>query len=433
MRPARTRRSASSCARVAGHASATFAPPVALATLAMASVSCVGADPCAAHELGPIARPHLAVVLSDYASSAIAIVESDGVVTAPWIDSGSRPPELVAALSGDVVLPRSLPRADALAIVDRYQTDVLTEIPYAAPEALAQHDLRGGRTSGASPNPQDVLALEDGRWLVSRHNPAEAPAAPELARGNDLAILDEATHELVGRIDLGADVELEGVRYFARPSGLVRMHDGSEERVLVGLARLSSLVLRLTGPGAVALLDPRTSRVAVLELEGLSNCTTVASFPRDDARAMVLCRGDAFGEDEARGGLVEIALDAGVLVERRRFAVSADASLPPPGNGLVPLDATRVAYVSSGSVIEGRLDRLVLLDVTTGETSLLLESGPEPFMLGDGVLDGDALLVPDGNAHAIRRFAIADLVEGEPIVLGGACATLPPRQVVVVR
>jgi hypothetical protein len=402
---------------------------VSLLLVAGLAAGCVGEDPCRAAELTPIANPRLAIVMSDYASSAIAIIDDDGLVIAPWLHSGTRPPQLVAALSGDVVLPRVMPEAHALVLIDRYHTDVLTRVSFAEPHAITQHDLRGGRTSGTSPNPQDVIALHDGRWLVSRFNPAEDGSAPSLARGNDLAILD-ASRALVDRIDLGADVEVEGERYFARPSALAAMRDGL---VLVGLARLSSLLSRLTGPGAVALLDPDTRAVQVLELHALSNCTTVVPFPDDDTRALVLCRGDAFGEDETRSGLVEVAIHGGVLVEERRFTPSIDASMPPPSNGLVVLDEARAAYVSSGSVIEGRVDRLVMIDLEEASARVITESAPTPFELGEGALDRDAgvLLVPDGNARAVRVFDEVTLDERDAIVLDGACAPLPPRQVVV--
>ncbi len=406
--------------------------------IGLAAIAVGGCAPtpssCRAEELAPLSSPRLAVVLSDYASAAVAIVDEEGVVHAPWIDSGSRPPGIVAALSGDVVLPRANPVPGLLVLVDRYQTDVLTGVSIARPDELFQVDLRGGRTSGSSPNPQDVLALEDGRWLVSRYNPAEDGSAPELARGNDLAVLAPGTHALTSRVDLEADVTLDGVRYFARPYGLARMRAGGDEHVLVALSRLSSFVLRETGPGAVALLDPASGHAEVLELEGLSNCTNVAAFRGDPARAVVLCRGDAFGEDATRSGLAVLGIDGGSLTLLARLLSIDDPALPPPSNGLVALEGARFAYVSSGSFVANRLDRLVVLDVERGSARVIAESSPTPFELGDGAFDPERgeLLVPDGNAGSLRRFAASD-AELAPIALGAPCLTLAPRQAVLLR
>jgi hypothetical protein len=421
---------------IATRASVGLARLATIAGLVASAAGCGPEGPCRADALRPIASPRLAVVLSDYASSEIAVIEEDGTQAAPWIDSGLRPPQLVAALSGDVVLPRRIVEAGALVLVDRYQTDVLTRVAFDAPlEGLWQADLRGVRDAGTSPNPQDVLALPDGRWLVSRHNPAEDPGAPELARGNDVAVLAPATRAIVARFELGADLEVEGVRYFARPAELAPLVEGARVRVLVGLARLSSLALRLTGPGAVALLDPEDGSTDVLELEGLSNCTSVAAFPDEPARAHVLCRGDAFGEDETRAGLAVVELRDGALSLASIRRVADDPSLPPPGNGLVALEGGRFVYVSPGSLLTPRNDRLIVVE-PDGRAGVLHESSPQPFELGDGAFDAARaeLIVPDGNLRALLRFSFAGTSERAlaPIELD-PCLRLPPRQVVLVR
>lgn len=375
------------------------------------------------------------IVLSDYSSAAIAILDEDDVLHAPFLDSGSRPPGLVAALSGDVALPRAPLSPGLLVVLDRYQTDVLTGVHVDAPESLFQVDLRGGRTSGSSPNPQDALALRDGRWLVSRYNPAEDASAPELARGNDLAVLDAEDHALTDRIELDGDVTIDGVTYFARPSGLTTMRSSDRELVLVALSRLSSFVLRRTGPGAAALLDPEAGSVEQLELEGLSNCTDVARFTDDPARAAVLCRGDAFGEDETRSGIAIVRVVDGHPTLEARFMPHLDASIPPPSNGLVALDGARLAYVSSGSFFEDRLDQLVVLDTRSASARVLAESSPTPFELGDGAFDGarGELLVPDGNDRSLRRFDASSGAELDAIPLTSSCLRLSPRQVTMLR
>lgn len=408
---------------------------LAFGSFAALATGCDRTSSCReASEFADVSAPRYAVLASDYASSAVVLVADDGTVIAPWLDSGSRPPNLVAAVSGDVVIPRAQPRVEGLTLIDRYQTDVLTFIPFRRPlEGLWQADLRGGRTSGSSPNPHDLVAWSDSLWLVSRFNPAEDPEAPDLARGNDLAFVDPSRRAIVGRLDLGADVIDAGVRYFARPSKLGVLRNGANRRLVVGLARLASLALRRTGPGAVTLVDPDARASHVLELAGLSNCGAVATLPDEPDRALVLCRGDAFSERPIRAGLVEVQLAGERLREVARFEPEEPLA---PSNGLVSLGSRLAVYVASGSLLRSEPDRLVLLDLNSGALRVVAESGPLAFEFGEGAVDDERaeLLVPDGNSRSVRRFSLRDgLVELEPLEVAAGCVTMPPREVVVLR
>ena len=398
--------------------------------LYLAATGCAEPSTCRSSNLIAVPDVVMSVVLSDYASSAIVLVREDGT-NVLWLDSGSRAPALVSALSGDVVLPSTQLDSNALVLLDRYQSDVMTVLPFASPNSLLwQADLRGGRTAGTSPNPQDAVALPDGRWLVSRFNPSVAEV-PELARGNDLVVIDPSSRSIVERIDLHADHEAEGMRYFARPTRLARLSSEGEAYVLVGLARLSSFALRETGPGAVALIDAATFTTQVLELDGLSNCGAVSAVPGGAGDAYVLCQGDAFGVDEARAGIVLVGVEEGVLIERGR-AMAHVSALPAPGNGLVAIDATRVAYVAHGALSPPVPDRLVVLS-SLRAFEVLGEA--EAFTLGEGAYDARhaQLLVPDGEMRAVRAFALEGETwrEGEARVMP-LCVHLPPRQVAVV-
>ncbi|MCS6856597.1 MAG: hypothetical protein NZM37_02690 [Sandaracinaceae bacterium] len=390
---------------------------------------------CKESELAPISEPYLALLLSDYASTQVVIQKGDGTLF-PWIDSGTRPPRIVATLSGDVVFPRSLPSKEILVLIDRFQTDVLTVIPFSNPSALFQRDLRGGRTSGTSPNPHDLLALRDGRWVITRFNPPERSGVSPIAHGNDLLILDANHHEIEGRVDLRADTEIDGVIYYARPSGLARLEENGEEYVLVGLARLSSFTLRRTGPGALALWHPPSGRVEILELPGLSNCGAVASAPSAPSFAFALCRGDAFSESPPpRAGLVQIRIQGGHLLELRRATPELIPSLPHPSNGLIPITTSTLLYVSSGSFENAKGDRLVAFDFESGEAQVIFESDPPPFELGEGALDvsNEQALIPEGNTLAILRFKASSPFEQLPSIrLDHPCLRLPPRQVLVI-
>lgn len=405
---------------------------LAMSLLCVGTLGCPEPSTCRNATLMDVPDVVMSVVLSDYASSAIVLVREDGS-NVVWVDSGSRAPGLVSALSGDVVLPSTQLTPHALVLLDRYQSDVMTVLPFEAPNSLLwQADLRGGRTAGTSPNPQDALAVPDGRWLVSRFNPSVGDV-PEMARGNDLVVMDPAAHTMVTRVDLHADVEVGGTHFFARPSRLAALAAEGRPYALVGLARLSDLSHRETGPGAVALVDSAHLSASVLELAGLSNCGAVAVNPTQTSEAFVLCQGDAFAVDESRAGIVRVAIEDGVLVERGRLSIAVQPTMPAPGNGLVVIDSEHVAYVAHGALSPPSPDQLVMVTALS-QCEVLAEA--EAFTLGEGAYDArDArLLVPDGEMRSVRSFNFAHDAwrEGAPLAMP-LCVHLPPRQVTLVQ
>ncbi|MGB0680736.1 MAG: hypothetical protein ACPGUV_13875, partial [Polyangiales bacterium] len=105
--------------------------------------------------LRPLAEtPALALLRSDFASTAIDLLDGAGAVQARrWLHSGARPPGLVAALSGDVVLPSGPAPAGELVLIDRLRTDVLTFASFAAGTVRGQlrtHDDAAQRAVFAS-------------------------------------------------------------------------------------------------------------------------------------------------------------------------------------------------------------------------------------------------------------------------------------------
>lgn len=376
-----------------------------------------------------------AVVLSDYASSAVAVLDARGDVLAPaWFTSGSRAPLLVTPISGDVVLPQTSLGAGRLGWIDRYAVDVLTVVGMPAGAVHSQHDLRGdrdGARTGFSPNPQDALTLPDGRVLVSRLNPNPDGAAPAIALGNDLLALDLRSGTL-SHVALGCDaVGDDGATYFARPSDLGLLTVGDRQVVVAGLARLDAAFVD-SGPGAIALVDAVTlASLGCVELDPLANCTAVAVEPDARNRAIVLCSGPTFAgteERRARAGIVELELatEGHVTIVAR---VLASAGTATPSGGLVATGGGHAVVVSDPRGDDPPPpDQLWDVDLALGTTTLLSEA--EPFSLGLGAATDAVLLVPDASRRAILRF---DLSAGLPtlrdeVPLRG-CADLPPRQV----
>lgn len=408
--------------------------------IALALSACAAEPPCPAADLAPLPRePAFTVVLSDYASSAIAVLDAEGaVITEAWLDSGTGATGLRAGIGGDVVAVGRDPRG-RIALLERYGVDLLTLLDPDGSEEPLQIDVRGdgGAYSGHSPNPQDVLFDGSSAW-VTRHNPALDPAVPELAHGDDLVRVEldaspDGAAELVERFDLEADVQLEGRTIYGRPSAIVRAGDV----FVIGLAR-TSLDFRTSGPGAIVTFDPALGRRVALEsLEGLSDCGQVAAIPGERARVMVLCSGDAFADEDTRraeAGIVGLAIAEDGSIEIERAWRAADhATAPSPSSGLLPLDAARAIAVADprgGDGVSGS-DSLVLVDLETGEARTLLET-ERPFTLGQGALDarGAFALIPDAGLRALRRLELGagSPRESEPIPLP-TCRTLPPRQV----
>jgi len=388
-------------------------------------------------------------VLSDYDSSAIALLDGRGEpITESWIDSGTRGSAIASGIGGDVVLVERL-RRGWLAILERYQSDVLTLASFHDGTAR-QIDLRGDDRRlpiGHSPNPQDAVRLDERHALVARLNPAFDPRTPELARGNDLVVVDLASGSIEARIDLGADVEVpspfdpaQRVVVYARPSALALLQRGATRRVVVGLARLSA-DFTVSGPGAFAVVDPdaRTT-LAVLTPTAVRNCHSVRPVPDDAARVMALCSGPAFAGVEARraeAALLRLALDEdGTVSIEARYDAAGHPQHPPPTSGLVPLDATRALVVAdprgeSGATVA---DWLLLVELEAAHARVVLEA-TKAFVLGQGTYDPERALalVPDAAALVVHRLEVgASVVVGDAVRLP-SCRTLPPRQVVRVE
>src|SRR5262245_46900826 len=154
--------------------------------LCLSLPACAAEPRCPTGDLAPPSRPPAyAVLLTDYASSAIGLLDASGEpIVESWIDSGTRATAVAAGLGGDVALTHPVVPG-SLAILERYQADVLTLAPFDGSD-VRQIDLRGDDPAspiGHSPNVQDALRIDDRHALVARLNPAHDPRTPELARG----------------------------------------------------------------------------------------------------------------------------------------------------------------------------------------------------------------------------------------------------------
>ncbi|NOY93385.1 MAG: hypothetical protein GXP55_19545 [Deltaproteobacteria bacterium] len=405
-------------------------------------LACVGACSgpgarCPAADLHPPrATPAFALVTSDYASSAIALLDEGGeLLTEAYLDSGSASAGLASALSGDLSLPTEAPAPDRLLWLDRFGVDVVGEARFASGRvrqlATTPSSIAGEAAYRA--NPHDVLRLADGRWAVSRYEPNLARDARELDRGDDLLLLEPTTGELVGRIGLEAldlDVDDAGgvTRTYARPDRML-LRQG---RLVVGLARLSA-DFRVAAPGAIALVDVESGEVALSSLPGLIGCGELAAARDDPLRVFVACVGPTFSDVAGRrvgAGVASLRVPAsGPAVLEWIWRAEEHPDLPPATHALMPLEDDVVFVASMGDAGSAEPDRLLRLRLRDGRGDVVYSSA-EAFTLGPGALSSDAslLLVPDASAGVLRFTLTGDQLSTPSVLDASPCRRLPARE-----
>lgn len=373
-------------------------------------------------DLLPRSRCAVAVVASDYRSSSVSLLAADGSPCATdVVHSGSRPPGLLTALSGDLTLPLSPPPAgvDAeVVLIDRYPNGIISRLDAADDEVIAQVAV----APGFAGNPQDVLRLDAATALVSRlqRDPADASA------GSDLLVVDWQTGAPHDRIVLDAAAD---PGFDPMPTRLART--GAD--VWVGLAHLGPR-FDAAGAGRVARVDAeRRALDGVVAIEGAHNCGHVAADPAGRG-VWVACSGSF-----AQRGAPQLARSALAWIDARSRAVAwhvsaEDLAGAPLGFSLAALDDQRALVVAVGDLEAAAPDRLLLVTRATGVATPLLEAGP--FELGAILVSPEAGLVlvavADVERPRIETLGLVDLVRGRGIT-GYSRTGLPPRQLAFFR
>lgn len=366
-------------------------------------------------DLAPLATtPAFAVVTSDRASTAIAMLDVDGnLITEAWIDSGTVTAVLAATLDGDVVMPSLPVGGNTLNLLNQLGATVITRIEIPSGQVLSQFSAQRPEPAGDGnltrfrANIQDMLDLHDGTVLVTRFEPNRREGAQPLDLGNDAVIVRLSDGELLARVSFeSVDASVDGALYYARPTTMTPVGDS----VLVATTRLDELFN--SGPAAVAVIDLETRTAHALELPGLADCLESVVVPGDSAHAIVLCAGDTFTTMDARrarAGVVYVAVDGvGEPVVESIWRASEHTDTPVPSNGLVSLGGTLIAVNAMGDRNENTSDTYVTIDLATGATTNAF-STEGAFVISKGafVRERHQLLVPDA-AVGVRIFTVSD-------------------------
>ena len=369
----------------------------------------------------------LAVIMTDYASTNVALIDLEGETrSGSFISSGSAETRLNAPLSGDVVFPSS--RMTDITLLDRYPASVVSLIEPGTAEVKGQMDLR----TGFNANPQDYLQLSAEVALVSRYEENPRPGREPFDGGDDLLVVNPETLSIVGRVDLSP---LRTGEQLARPGSLTRIDDS----VLVTLSGFDSGFAE-AGDARIAIFDSQKFELEhVLEISGMKNCGSIATSA-NGSRFALTCSGligAANGAAPEFSGVVVFAREAGASVlafeEETRFQAS--------DLGLGPF-AFSIAFASPDLLLagmygaldgedKGRPDRIVSLNLDDGEVDTVLSSGEGAFNLGDVrcIEACEVCFVADASRGLVQRISLVEGVLGTP--QGHAIDVdlpLPPRQ-----
>jgi hypothetical protein len=344
------------------------------------------------------------VVLSDYASSQVALVGLDGTVLSESLVSSasSETHGLAYPLSGAVVLPSARPSSGSVVLIDRYGTNVITWID---PETAAVTRQMAVGT-GFESNPQDYLEVGEGRAYVTRWGENAGAGREAFDPGSDVLILDTVQRSLIGRVELPRQDDLP-----PRPSRMARVG----EQAIVVLQRLS-LDFETMGPSQLVGIDLAADRVIwTQELAGLRNCEAPRLSP-SAKRLAIACSGQLTPEgaavnlDESGLALLDVEVLPPTLVSRFPASQLVGAAL----QGDLRFVSEELVLVKTQTPLHGQGNNaLYSVSLLDGSTSLLLEARPESDGSGKGWVFGDVFCAPGCSPHCL--LADADRSVLQPI------------------
>jgi hypothetical protein len=351
----------------------------------------------------------IAVIGSDYKSTSVPLADpTTGVITRDGcLTSGSMPPGLTAALSGDVVLPSQPQPGHELVLIDRTNATLTWVDPRSC---TVVRQLNVGE--GTATNPHDVVAVSAHKAYVTRYAPATS----------DLLIIDPTAATITGHIDLAS--------YSSQPDAAKAIHPMPDRALLVGgrvylsLNELSDDFMA-GGPARLLVVDPASDKVVdTVDLPTLQNCGSLAAL--ENAHALAVTCSGVFGDSAQleTSGVAWIDLTAAPPAPS---VVPAAPFGAPLSNGHLAVLADDLAFtVVPGSFMPARPDALWAFDFKGGAPRKVLD-GSGAFTLSSLIADvaakklfiGDAA---DQGARILVIDAVTSTVESTVEVTG-----LPPR------
>ena len=360
----------------------------------------------------------LVVVSTDYMSTNISAVSPQGIaLSESVISSGSMPPGLSQALSGDVVLPLAQ-TPGRIVLIDQIPNGVLTWVDPSTTKVLHQLDVR----TGFGANPQDYLEVSSTKAYVTRYETNMNAGQQANDGGGDILIVDPEAVAITGRVPLAMPGDGD---FLPRPARMLRV--GAE--VWVSLERYDA-DLKTAGDARLVGISSADDSIAwSVDLKGVASCGGIDRSPSGGVVALS-CSGITGDSDPiGRSAIVLVDATAHPPVEMKRFS-AADLFGAPLGFTVAYATEGLLVGVALGDLQAPRNDIAFTLDLTSGKAQSLVDGGA-PFVLGDVRCSPgctDLCFLADANANVLRfwKASGASLVSQASVPVDPTIG-LPPR------
>jgi hypothetical protein len=368
-----------------------------------------------------------AISSSDYTSTNVSAISSQGAVLAESvISSGSAPPGLTTALSGDVIFPSSAPGSGKLVLIDRYPNSVLTWVEPATGSVSRQLPVG----TGFAANPHDYLELGPNKAYVSRYESNAMSGRESFDAGGDLLIIDPEAAAISGRVDLSLEDDGD---FLPRADHLLLV----EPQVWVSLHRFDA---DFRGAGDARLVGVDTTsdtRAWTVDLPGVASCGGMARSPSGKVVALA-CSGVTSDLDPEhnpaptlRSGIVLLDASVEPPVVRAQFDAAAQLAAP-IGSSIAFASETLLVGVALGDLTVDRSDVAFTIDTSVGTAEVLHDAGGA-FSLGDlrcAPGCSDLCFLADAQDSALRVWkATGNALTAQPSITVDTSIGLPPRAI----
>jgi hypothetical protein len=377
--------------------------------------------------LAPPAASGMAVLNSDFSSSSLSLLNTQGGLVRPDCVHSMSAGAGSQTISGDVVLPSQPQRGGQVVLIDRGNS----ALTFVNPATCAIDRQLSVKAGFQKPNPRDVVIVSDSKAYVTRYEKNAAPANA-LAAGDDVLIIDPRDGTVTGRIDLASYAsQVGGTPVQARPDRALI----AAGKVVVTLNNINGSFTAI-GEGGLVIIDPATNAVVQhLPLAGVKNCEGMDYNPATRT-LLVACNGSYLSAEQTlESGVAVVNMATTPASVTRVISGVAFNTRPVTFLWVLALPtatAPNRAFTSTMGSFGGLPDTLFAFDSVTG-VATPFASAP-PFDLGRPALAANGrLLMPDATTATPRVHVYDGRGTGAPVkelaFEPDTVNHLPPREI----